>query len=326
MKIIVTGAGGRLGSAVVSELTGRGHECVGTVRMAKRGGSEGAETAPAVLMNMDITDKAEVDAVFKETAPDAVIHCAAWTDVDGAETEEGAKSAYDVNVRGTENVAKAAKNAGAKMIYVSTDYVYGNGETGSKKPVAPLNIYGKTKLEGEKKVMGILKEHFIVRTSWLYGPDGGDFAHTMLRIGREGGETSVVDDQTGRPTYAPDLAVLLADMVETDRYGIYEASGEGEPVSWCGFANEIFRQAGTGSTAVPVTSRQYEAAVKEKDPTRIVAERPHDSMLDTASLKGAGFGLLPDWKDALARYLAASEAGRSVTGDKNEHEKEDGKR
>ena len=243
-----------------------------------------------------------MQALFVGVQPDAVIHCAAWTDVDGAELPENREQVFAVNRDSTQNVAKASRDHGCKLLYVTTDYVF-DGTYPAPYPAdydrfAPLNVYGQSKLDGERAVCGTLAQHFIVRTSWLYGAGGKNFVRTMLQLSRTHDTLRVVCDQVGTPTYVPDLARLLADMVETDRYGRYNAVNSGGYVSWYDFACEIFRASGIPMTVLPVTSEEYGQSR---------AVRPRNSRLDTAKLAAAGFRPLPDWQDALARYLAAEQ-------------------
>lgn len=293
MKVLVTGTSGQLGHDVMLELKSRGIDALGTDRK----GEDNSEFKTAVL---DITDKDNVEKLLNDYRPDAVIHCAAWTNVDGAEAEENAKAVRAVNVDGTENLAKACKEIGAKMIYISTDYVF-NGQ-GNKpwqpddKNYAPLNVYGQSKLDGELAVANTLDKYFIVRIAWVFGKNGKNFVKTMLGVGKTHPEVRVVNDQIGTPTYTPDLARLLVDMILSDKYGYYHATNEGGFISWADFTEEIFKQAGIDSKVIPVTTAEYGASV---------AARPFNSRLDKSKLKEAGFTLLPTWQDALSRYLKA---------------------
>lgn len=277
MRIIVTGACGQLGKDVCEALTERGHFVI-----------------PTDIGDLDITDSTAVSAFFDDVAPDAVIHCAAYTAVDKAESERDICAA--VNETGTENIAKAANVHGAKMLYISTDYVYGSN-TDSPLDVTqatnPLNIYGLTKHNGELLASKNCDKLFIVRTSWVFGKNGNNFVKTMLRLGFERDALRVVCDQVGSPTYTVDLSVLLCDMIETDKYGIYNATNE-DFCSWYDFAVEIFRQAGINIEVVPVTTEEYTS----------VAVRPKNSRLSKESLDCAGFNRLPSWKNALSRFLS----------------------
>ena len=279
MKVLVTGAKGQLGYDVVNELTLRGHEAIGVD-----------------ISEMDITSAAQTMNVIAEISPDAVIHCAAWTAVDAAEDNEDA--VRRVNADGTRNVASACKAVGAKMMYISTDYVFDGQGTepwqADCKTFAPLNIYGRTKLEGEKAVAETLDKYFIVRIAWVFGAHGKNFVDTMLRLGQTHDTLRVVSDQIGTPTYTPDLARLLVDMTETDKYGYYNATNEGGYISWYEFACEIFRQAGIKTKVIPVTTKEYGLSK---------AKRPFNSRLDKSKLTANGFKPLPDWRDALERYM-----------------------
>lgn len=290
MKVLVTGVKGQLGFDVVNELTGRGHEAVGVD-----------------IEEMDITDAAAVKNVITETAPDAVIHCAAWTAVDAAEDEENLEKVHLVNGVGTENIANVCKDQDIPMMYISTDYVFdGQGETpweADCDKYAPLNVYGKTKLEGELAVAGALSKFFIVRIAWVFGLNGNNFIKTMLKVGKNHDRLTVVNDQIGTPTYTFDLARLLVDMIETEKYGYYHATNEGGYISWYDFACEIFRQAAALGheeydadhlTVAPVTTAEYGVSK---------AVRPFNSRLDKSKLAANGFEPLPTWQDALGRYL-----------------------
>lgn len=281
MKVLVTGVKGQLGYDVVGELTKRGHEAVGVD-----------------IDEMDITNAKAVGNVIGEAAPDAVIHCAAWTAVDAAEDEENVSKVRAVNVDGTRNIAEICKKINCKMIYISTDYVFdGQGSEPWKpdcKDYAPLNVYGQSKLDGELAVSEILEKYFIVRIAWVFGKNGGNFIKTMLNIGKKYPELKVVCDQIGTPTYTYDLARLLVDMVETEKYGYYHATNEGGYISWYDFACEIFRQAGYDTKVNPVTTEEYGISK---------AARPFNSRLDKSKLIENGFEPLPSWQDALERYL-----------------------
>lgn len=278
MKVLVTGVTGQLGYDVARELEKRHIEYKGT-------GSR----------EMDISDTASVERVIKDYHPDAIIHCAAYTAVDKAEDDYG--RVMDVNAKGTLAIAKAAKEIDAKMLYISTDYVF-NGQGTEPFTVdaatAPLNVYGLTKLFGEEAVQMELSKYFIVRISWVFGKNGNNFIKTMLKVGKTHPELRVVNDQIGTPTYTYDLACLLVDMIETDKYGYYHATNEGGYISWYDFACEIFRQAGYSTKVTPVTTAEYGLSK---------AKRPFNSRLDKSKLTENGFTPLPDWKDALKRYL-----------------------
>ena len=291
MKVFVTGVSGQLGHDVMLELEKRGHEGVGSDRA-------GDDNAPFKVVALDITDRAKVEELLTAEKPDAVIHCAAWTAVDAAEDEENIPKVRAVNVDGTKNIADACKKIDAKMVYISTDYVF-NGQ-GTKpwepdeKDYAPLNVYGQSKLDGELAVANTLDKYFIVRIAWVFGKNGNNFVKTMLGVGKTHDEVRVVDDQIGTPTYCPDLARLLVDMIETDKYGYYHATNEGGYISWADFTTEIFKQAGINSKVIPVTTAEYGLSK---------AKRPFNSRLDKSKLEKNGFKLLPTWQDALSRYL-----------------------
>lgn len=291
MKVLVTGVCGQLGHDVMNELAARGHEPVG---------SDLAKDAPNAFsyVSLDLTDAEAVQNTLSEIAPDAVIHCAAWTAVDAAEDEENRALVRAVNVDGTAAIAKACRALDAKMIYISTDYVFdGKGEKPWEpdcKDYAPLSVYGQTKLEGELAVAGTLDRYFIVRIAWVFGANGKNFIKTMLNVGRKYDTVRVVNDQIGTPTYTFDLARLLVDMIESEKYGYYHATNEGGFISWYDFTKEIYRQAGLSTTVLPVTTAEY---------GQTKAQRPENSRLDKRKLVEKGFAPLPDWKDALARYL-----------------------
>ena len=290
MKVFVTGVGGQLGYDIMNELTDRGYEAVG---------SDILETTQFEnYVQLDITDEEAVNKAISAVKPDAVIHCAAWTAVDAAEDEENIEKVRAINAKGTENIAKAAKEVDAKMIYISTDYVFdGQGEEPWQpdcKDYAPLSVYGKTKLEGELAVSNLLDKYFIVRIAWAFGKNGKNFIKTMLNVGKKFDTVRVVCDQIGTPTYTLDLSRLLVDMVETEKYGYYHATNEGGYISWHDFTCEIFRQAGYTTNVVPVTTAEYGLSK---------AARPFNSRLDKSKLIDNGFKPLPTWQDALSRYL-----------------------
>ena len=298
MKFFVTGVGGQLGHDVMNELIGRGHEGVGSDIQESYGGvADGSAVTKAPYVALDITDRAAVERVITDVKPDAVIHCAAWTAVDLAEDPEKAEKVRAINVGGTQNVADACKKLGCKMTYISTDYVFDGQGTEPWQPdckdYKPLNVYGQTKLDGELAVSSTLDKYFIVRIAWVFGKNGKNFIKTMLNLGKTHDTLTVVDDQIGTPTYTYDLARLLVDMLEKEEYGKYHATNEGGYISWCDFAKEIFRQAGMDVKVLPVSSAEYPAKAK----------RPTNSRLEKKKLEEHGFTRLPDWKDALGRYL-----------------------
>jgi len=299
MKVFVTGVGGQLGHDLINELTKRNIECVGSDIAPEYSGikdGSAAETAPYV--SLDITDRDRVLKVIGEIKPDAVMHCAAWTAVDAAEDEDKQDKVRAINVFGTENIADACKAADASMLYLSTDYVFnGKGETPWEpdcKDYEPLSVYGSTKLDGELAVSSTLDKYFIVRIAWVFGLNGSNFIKTMLRLSETHDSLNVVCDQIGTPTYTYDLARLLVDMILTDKYGYYHATNEGGYISWADFAEEIMKKAGKKTVINRVTTAEYGVSK---------AARPFNSRLDKSKLVQNGFEPLPDWKDALSRYL-----------------------
>ena len=299
MKVLVTGAAGQLGHDVLNELSSRGYEAVGTDLAPEYSGvQDGTPVTMLPYVQMDITDQEKADQVITDLAPDAVIHCAAWTAVDLAEDEDKQEKVRAINAGGTENIARACKKVGCKMMYISTDYVFNGQGTEPWKPdcreYAPLNVYGQTKLEGELAVSGLLEKYFIVRIAWVFGRNGKNFIKTMLKVGKNHDTVRVVNDQIGTPTYTYDLARLLVDMIETEKYGYYHATNEGGYISWYDFTCEIYRQAGYDTKVVPVTTEEYGLSK---------ASRPFNSRLDKSKLKENGFEPLPTWQDALNRYL-----------------------
>lgn len=292
MKVFVTGVGGQLGYDVVNELLKRGHTPIGSDILPS------VEIKGVEYVSLDITDPAAVNKTVCGLLPDAVIHCAAWTAVDAAEAEENRDKVYSINVEGTRNIANACKEIGAKMTYISTDYVFdGEGEKPWRpddKNYAPLNYYGKTKLGGELAVSETLNKYFIVRIAWVFGRNGKNFIKTMLDVGKKHDTVRVVNDQIGTPTYTFDLARLLVDMIETDKYGYYHATNEGGFISWYDFATEIFKEAGYSTKVIPTPTAEYGLSA---------AKRPFNSRLDKSKLIENGFTPLPPWQDALKRYL-----------------------
>ena len=284
MKILVTGANGQLGHDVTEELRNRGHRVITT------------DIIGNVDYILDITTPEVIDQV-KKIAPDAIIHCAAWTAVDAAEDPSNKDKVFSINVIGTQNLVKAAEFLDCKFLYLSTDYVFnGEGEKPWKpddRSYEPLNYYGETKLEGELAVSALMK-FFIVRIAWVFGLNGKNFISTMINVGKTHDLVRVVNDQIGTPTYTIDLSVLLADMIETEKYGYYHATNEGGYISWYDFCKEIYKQAGINTRIVPVSTLEYGLSK---------AKRPFNSRLDKSKLGENGFTPLPDWKDALGRYL-----------------------
>lgn len=293
MKVFVTGVGGQLGYDVMNELAARDYECYGSDVLPKE-----KITLPYNYIQLDITKQEDIEKVIGQLAPDAVVHCAAWTAVDAAEEEEKKPKVIAINAMGTQYIAKACKKIDCKLVYISTDYVF-NGKGNEPwqadcKEYAPLNVYGMSKLLGEKAVAEILSKYFIVRIAWVFGQNGNNFIKTMLNVGKKYDTLRVVNDQVGTPTYTFDLARLLVDMLETEKYGYYHATNEGGYISWYDFACEIFKQAGYNTKVVPVTTAEYGLSK---------ANRPFNSRLDKSKLVLSGFKPLPNWKDALKRYL-----------------------
>ena len=303
MKLLVTGALGQLGSEVCFEANQRGHEVVATDVSS----GSGTVLRGISCISLDITNEELVRGAIREVRPDGIVHCAAWTAVDAAELPENRKKVDLINHRGTEYIAGAAAELHSKLIYISTDYVF-NGEGNrpwkpDEKDYAPLNYYGRTKLDGELAVRSLCEKFFIVRTSWVFGKNGSNFIRTMLRLSETYPVLRVVSDQIGTPTYTKDLAGLVLDMIGTEKYGYYHASnseaGPGEYISWADFAEEIFRQAKMDTRVERVTTAEYGQSI---------AVRPFNSRLDKTKLEECGFRPLQDWKSALSEYL--NEIGR----------------
>lgn len=299
MKVFVTGVAGQLGHDVMNELALRGYIGVGTdLAESYSGIQDGTYVTMAEYVSLDITDKSAVMNTIKSIKPDVVVHCAAWTAVDLAEDEDKQEKVKAINVDGTQNIANACKEIDAKMVYISTDYVFDGQGTKPWQPdckdYKPLNVYGETKLGGELAVSNTLSKYFIVRIAWVFGKNGNNFIKTMLNVGKKFDTLKVVNDQIGTPTYTYDLARLLVDMIETDKYGYYHATNEGGYISWYDFACEIFKQAGYTNTVIPVTTKEYGLSK---------AARPFNSRLDKSKLVENGFKPLPTWQDALKRYL-----------------------
>ena len=299
MKFLVTGVNGQLGHDVMNELYKRGYEGVGSDKTeAYDGISDESAITKMNYIFLDITDRYSVESVITSVHPDVIIHCAAWTAVDMAEEKDKRELVHAINADGTQNIADACKAINAKMIYLSTDYVFdGQGETPWEpdcKDYNPLNVYGQTKLEGELAVSKTLDKFFIVRIAWVFGLNGSNFVKTMINIGKTHDEVKVVNDQIGTPTYCLDLARLLVDMAETDKYGYYHATNEGGYISWYDFCVEIYRQYGLTTKVIPVTTAEY---------GQNRAARPMNSRLDKSKLSEAGFRPLPTWQDAVSRYL-----------------------
>ncbi len=299
MKFFVTGVGGQLGHDVMNELAKRGYEGVGSdVAAAYSGIADGSAVTAMPYISLDITDADAVERVLTQVKPDAVIHCAAWTAVDMAEDDDKVSLVRRVNAGGTQNIANVCKKLDCKMLYLSTDYVFDGQGTTPWQPdcrdYKPLNVYGQTKLEGELAVANTLRKYFIVRIAWVFGLNGKNFVKTIINVGKTHDTVRVVNDQIGTPTYTLDLARLLVDMCETEKYGYYHATNEGGYISWYDFCCEIYRQYGLRTRVIPVTTREYGLNK---------AARPFNSRLDKCKLVEAGFTPLPDWRDAVSRYL-----------------------
>lgn len=299
MKIFVTGVNGQLGHDVMNELAKRGYEGVGSDLAPQYAGvADGSAVTTMPYVSLDITNQAAVEQLISEIKPDAVIHCAAWTAVDMAEDDDKVALVRAVNAGGTQNIANVCKKLDCKMTYLSTDYVFdGQGVEPWQpdcKDYKPLNVYGQTKLEGELAVSGTLEKYFIVRIAWVFGLNGKNFIKTMINVGKTHDTVRVVNDQIGTPTYTLDLARLLVDMNETEKYGYYHATNEGGYISWYDFCMEFYKQYGLNTKVIPVTTEEYGLSK---------AARPANSRLDKSKLVEAGFTPLPTWQDAVRRYL-----------------------
>lgn len=303
MRVFVTGVGGQLGHDVVNNLIERGNEAVGSdIQFAYAGVDDDSAVTTAPYVQLDITDKKAVQQAVETLHPDAIIHCAAWTAVDAAEDEDNREKVYDINHLGTQYISEAAKAVDAKMVYISTDYVFdGNGERPWRPDdnnYNPINVYGKSKLDGELAVVKNLEKFFIVRVSWVFGLNGKNFIKTMINLGKTHDTVSVVNDQIGTPTYTMDLARLLVDMINTDKYGYYHVTNEGGYISWYDFCVEFYKQYGLKTDVIPVSTAEYGLSK---------AARPFNSRLDKSKIVDAGFTPLPTWQDAVKRYLAEAE-------------------
>lgn len=299
MKFFVTGVAGQLGHDVMNELAKRGYEGVGSdIAPQYSGADDGSSVTTMPYIGMDITDADAVRETLLSVKPDVVVHCAAWTAVDLAEDEDKKEKVYAINVKGTQNIADVCKELVCKVIYISTDYVFNGQGTEPWQPdckdYQPLNVYGRSKLEGELAISNTVSKYFIVRIAWVFGLNGKNFIKTMLSVGKTHDEVRVVNDQIGTPTYTYDLSRLLVDMAETDKYGYYHATNEGGYISWYDFTCEIYKQAGLSTKVTPVTTAEYGVSK---------AARPFNSRLDKSKLTENGFQPLPTWQDALSRYL-----------------------
>lgn len=294
MKVFVTGVNGQLGYDCMNELISCGHEAIGSDIQLTYTERE----LPCPYARLDITNQTDVYAIIEKIKPDAIIHCAAWTNVDSAEDKDNHARVEAINHFGTRYIAEAAKTVDAKMLYLSTDYVFdGKGKKPwqpDDKNYAPLNYYGKTKLEGEQAIAEILNKFFIVRIAWVFGLNGKNFIKTMINIGKTHDAVHVVNDQIGTPTYTSDLSCLLVNMLETEKYGYYHATNEGGYISWYDFCCEFYKQYGLTTKVIPVTTAEYGLSK---------AARPENSRLDKSKLTEAGFRSLPVWQDAVSRYL-----------------------
>ena len=300
MKIFVTGVCGQLGHDVMNELAARGYEGTGSdIAPVYSGIQDGTAVCTMPYVSLDITDAEAVEKTIAEVKPDVIVHCAAWTAVDLAEDDDKVAKVRAINAEGTQHIADAAKALDAKMVYISTDYVFNGQGTEPWDPdckdYAPVNVYGQTKLEGELAVANTLKKYFIVRIAWVFGKNGKNFIRTMLRVGKTHPEVRVVNDQIGTPTYTLDLSRLLVDMLETEKYGYYHATNEGGYISWYDFTKEIYRIAGYTTKVIPVTTEEYGLSK---------AARPANSRLDRSKLVKNGFVPLPSWQSAAERYIA----------------------
>lgn len=299
MRVFVTGVNGQLGHDVVNELSTKNMEVVSSdITDIYSGIGDRSVVTKNEYVKLDITDADSVEKILSDIKPNVVIHCAAWTAVDAAEDEENQPKVRAINVGGTQNIANVCKKIDAKMVYISTDYVF-NGQgstpwTPDCKDYAPLNVYGQSKLDGELTVANTLEKYFIVRIAWVFGKNGKNFIKTMINVGKNHDEVRVVNDQIGTPTYTFDLARLLVDMIETDKYGYYHATNEGGYISWYDFTVEIYKQAGMSTKVIPVTTAEYGISK---------AARPFNSRLDKSKLVEVGFKPLPTWQNAVARYL-----------------------
>ena len=299
MKVFVTGVCGQLGHDVMNELSKRGYEGIGTdIAPEYAGVQDGTAITKAPYVSVDITDKQAVTKIITDIHPDVIVHCAAWTAVDMAEDDDKVEKVRAINAGGTQNIADVAKAIDAKMVYISTDYVFDGQGTDPWDPdckdYKPMNVYGQTKLEGELAVANTLSKYFIVRIAWVFGKNGKNFIKTMLKVGKTHDEVRVVNDQIGTPTYTFDLARLLVDMIETDKYGYYHATNEGGYISWYDFTKEIYKDAGYTTKVIPVTTEEYGLSK---------AARPFNSRLDKSKLAENGFTPLPSWQDAVKRYI-----------------------
>ncbi len=301
MKYFITGVNGQLGYDVCRELQKRHIDFAASDITAEYAGLS-HDLLPFEYVSLDITNKQAVNNVLQKINPSVIIHCAAWTAVDAAEDEANKPKVWTVNVTGTENLARTAATINAKIVYISTDYVFDGTGTepwqADQQNFAPLNVYGASKLAGEKAVASATDKFFIVRIAWVFGKNGNNFIKTMLKLAETHDTLRVVCDQIGNPTYTEDLSRLLVDMTQTEKFGYYHATNEGEFISWADFAKEIFAEANRTVKVIPVTTQEYGLSK---------AKRPFNSRLDKSKLKANGFTPLPHWKDAVKRFVAEME-------------------
>ena len=299
MKVFVTGVNGQLGHDVMNSLYYAEIDAIGSdIKESYSGVQDGSPACTMPYIGLDLTDEEKTRKVIAEEEIDAIIHCAAWTAVDAAEEPENQAIVEKINGEVPGVLARIMKERDGKMLYLSTDYVFSGEGTEPWSPdetnFSPINFYGKTKLMGEEKIREVLEKYFIVRIAWVFGLNGKNFIKTMLKVGKSHEEVLVVNDQIGNPTYTLDLAELLVDMICTEKYGNYHATNEGDYISWYDFTKEIYRQAGLKTKVIPVSTEEYGLSK---------AKRPKNSRLDKKKLRQQGFVPLPDWKNALSRYL-----------------------
>lgn len=299
MKVFVTGVNGQLGHDVMNSLYYAEIDAIGSdIKESYSGVQDGSPACTMPYIGLDLTDEEKTRKIITEEGIDAIIHCAAWTAVDAAEESENQAIVEKINGEVPGVLARIMKERDGKMLYLSTDYVFSGEGTEPWSPdetnFSPINFYGKTKLMGEERIREVLEKYFIVRIAWVFGLNGKNFIKTMLKVGKNHEEVRVVNDQIGNPTYTLDLAELLVDMICTEKYGNYHATNEGDYISWYDFTKEIYRQAGLKTKVIPVSTEEYGLSK---------AKRPKNSRLDKKKLRQQGFVPLPDWKNALSRYL-----------------------
>ena len=299
MKVFVTGVNGQLGHDVMNSLYYAEIDAIGSdIKESYSGVQDGSPACTMPYIGLDLTDEEKTRKIITEEGIDAIIHCAAWTAVDAAEESENQAIVEKINGEVPGVLARIMKERDGKMLYLSTDYVFSGEGTEPWSPdetnFSPINFYGKTKLMGEERIREVLEKYFIVRIAWVFGLNGKNFIKTMLKVGKNHEEVRVVNDQIGNPTYTLDLAELLVDMICTEKYGNYHATNEGDYISWYDFTKEIYRQAGLKTKVIQVSTEEYGLSK---------AKRPKNSRLDKKKLRKQGFVPLPDWKNALSRYL-----------------------